>query len=134
MQSLWEKRWILKYQISEQELRTMRLKTLFVLLSIALFVTIEPVRADKNYQVVISRVAKIGSVQLQPGEYKLVLDDSSAHFTEVNSGEEFEVLAKIDNTAEKKFEHTAIHSKGASGETLITEIRLGGTKTIVAFP
>jgi hypothetical protein len=112
----------------------MRLKALFVLLSTALFISIEPAMADKSYRVTMSGPAKIGSVQLQPGEYILVLDDSSAHFTEVKTGEEFEVLAKIDDTAEKKFESTAIHSTRANGETLITEIRLGGTRTRVAFP
>jgi hypothetical protein len=112
----------------------MRLKALFILLSIALFISIEPAMADKSYELVISSAAKVGSVQLPPGEYKLVLDDSSAHFTALNSGEEFEVLAKIDDTAEKKFEHTAIHFTRATGENLITEIRLGGTKTRVAFP
>ena len=111
----------------------MRLKALFVLLSMALFISIEPAMADKSYQVTLSSAAKIGSVQFQPGEYKLVLDDSSAHFTQVKTGEEIEVPAKIDDTAEKKFESTAIHSNSASGETLITEIRLGGTKTRVAF-
>ena len=112
----------------------MRLKALFVLLSIALFVSIEPAMADKSYRVTMTSAAKVGSVQLQPGEYTLVLDNSKVRFTEVNTGKEFEVTAKIDDTAEKKFESTAIHSTRAEGATLITEIRLGGTKTRVAFP
>ncbi len=50
------------------------------------------------------------------------------------TGNELEVLAKIDETAGKKFENTTIHSTRANGETLITEIRPGATKTRVAFP
>ena len=111
----------------------MRLTALCVLLAIACVISVEPAMADKSYQITMSSAAAIGSAQLQPGEYKIVLDDSSAHFTEVRTGEEVEVLATIDNTTEKKFERTTIHSTRASGETVITEIRLGGTKTRIAF-
>ncbi|MCL5744237.1 MAG: hypothetical protein M1541_09985, partial [Acidobacteria bacterium] len=99
-----------------------------------LFISIEPAMADKSYQVTMASAAKVGSMQLQPGEYRVVLDDTSAHFTEVKSGKEIEVLATIDNSAEKKFERTAIVSSRASGEAVVTEIQLGGTKTRVAFP
>ena len=111
----------------------MKLKTMFVLLSVALFVLIGPARADKSYPLTMTNAAKAGSIHLQPGDYTLVLDNSKVRFTELKTGKEFEVDAKIDNSAEKKFESTAIHSEQVEGATLIREIRLGGTRTTVAF-
>jgi hypothetical protein len=111
----------------------MRLKT-FVLLSAALLVLIAPARADKSYRVTMFSAAKAGAIQLQPGDYNLVLDNSKVRLTELKTGREFEVVAKIDDSAEKKYEHTAIHSKQVEDATLITEIRLGGTTTRLVFP
>lgn len=111
----------------------MRLKTVFALLSAALFVLIAPARADKRYQVTMTNAAMVGSIQLQPGDYHLVLDNSKVRFTGLKTGKEVEVDAKIDDSAEKKFERTEIHSQRVEDATLITEIRLGGTKTRVVF-
>jgi hypothetical protein len=111
----------------------MRLKTVFVLLAVAFFVLIGPARADKSYDVTMTNAATAGSIQLQPGDYHLVLDNSKVRFTELKTGKEFEVDAKIDNSADRKFESTEIHLQRVEGATLITEIRLGGTKTRVVF-
>lgn len=111
----------------------MRLKVLFFLLSMTLFISIEPALADRSYPVTLTNAAKVGSVELKPGEYRLVLDGSSAHFAHQNTGKKIKVLATIDDTAGKKFDKTEIHSTRANGEVLITEIRLGGTTTRVAF-
>jgi hypothetical protein len=111
----------------------MRLKTMFILLSAALFVLIGEARADKSYQFTLSDAAKAGSVQLKPGDYHLILDNSKVRFRELKTGNEFEVDAKIDDSATEKFQSTAIHSQRLEGVTLITEIRLGGTKTRVTF-
>jgi copper(I)-binding protein len=112
----------------------MRLKTVFVLLSAVLFFVVGEARADKSYQLKVTSAAKAGSVQLQPGDYHLVLDNSRILFRELETGKEFVVDAKIDDSAEKKFASTAIHSRQKEGATLITKIELGGTKTTVAFP
>lgn len=112
----------------------MRLKTVFVLLSTVLFVLVGEARADKSYQVKVTTAAKAGSVQLQPGDYHLVLDNSRILFRELETGKEYPVEAKIDDSAEKKFENTAIYSRQKEGAMLITKIELGGTKTTVAFP
>jgi len=111
----------------------MRLKTVFVLLSALLFVLVGEVRADKSYRVKLTGAAKAGSVQLQPGDYHLVLDNSRILFRESVTGKEYPVEAKFDDSAEKKFASTAIHSQQMEGATLITKIELGGTKTTVAF-
>ena len=112
----------------------MRLKTLFFLLPALLLVLAGEARADKSYEVKVGTAAKAGAVQLSPGEYQLVLDNYKIILRESVTGKEFVVDAKIDNSAEKKFANTMIHSRQLEGATLITKIELGGTKTTVAFP
>jgi hypothetical protein len=112
----------------------MRLKTMSVLLAAGLFCLIEPAKADKRYEITIADLTKAGSTELQRGSYTFVVDNSKVRFTELKTGKEFEVEAKIENSTEKKYEVTAIHSKQVVGAILITEIQLGGTKTRVLFP
>ena len=112
----------------------MKLKTLFLLLPALLFVLVGEARADKSYQVKVGTSAKAGTVQLLPGEYQLVLDNSKILLRESVTGKEYALDAKIDDSAEKKFANTTIHSRQVDGATLITKIELGGTKTTVAFP
>lgn len=115
----------------------MRLKTVMkviVCLSVALFFLIGPAKADKRYQIVIGTLTKVGSIDLRPGEYTIILDDSKVRIADSKTGKEFEVSAKIDDSAEKKFNDTEVHSKRVEEATLITEIRLGGTKTRLLFP
>jgi hypothetical protein len=111
----------------------MRFKTEFVLFSAVLFVLVGTAMADKSYPVKVTDAAKAGSIQLQPGDYELVLDNSRVLFRELKTGKEFEVDAKIDESAAKKYASTALHSSRVDGAMLITEIELGGTKTKVTF-
>ncbi|MGD0870073.1 MAG: hypothetical protein ABSB88_11020 [Bryobacteraceae bacterium] len=115
----------------------MRLKTVMkviVCLSVALFFLVGPAQADKRYQIVIGTLAKAGSIELRPGEYTIILDNSKVRFAETKTGKEFEVSAKIDDSAKTKFADTEVYSKRVEEATLITEIRLGGTKTKLLFP
>ena len=107
--------------------------TVILFVSALLLVLIGPARADKSYRVTVSNVSKAGSVELQPGDYHLVLDNAKGRFRELKSGKEFDVEAKIDDSAVEKFEQTAVHSRQGEGTMLISEIRLGGTKTKVVF-
>lgn len=111
----------------------MRLKTVCVLFSVSLFVLVGSAWADKNYHVTMDASIKAGSVQLPAGEYDLVVDGSKARFTEMKTGKAFEVEAKIDDGAAKKFSITTIHSEVVDGAKRLKEICLGGTKTTVAF-
>ena len=84
----------------------MKLKTVMkviVCLSVALFFLIGTARADKRYQIMISAVTKAGAVELQPGEYTIIVDNSAARFANSKTGKEFEVAAKIDDSAKTKF-------------------------------
>ena len=112
----------------------MKLKTMFLILPAVLFVLVVQARADKSYQVKVTAAAKAGSVELRPGNYHLVVDNSTILFRESATGKEYPVEAKIDDSAEKKFENTAVYMRQKEGAMLVTKIELGGTKTTVAFP
>jgi len=88
--------------------------------------------ADQSYRITLSSVFKIGHLEFRPGEYKLVVNAPKVRLTELNSGKEVELTAKFGETVEKT-EHTAIHSKRVDGVAQIREIRIGGSKTRIAF-
>lgn len=71
--------------------------------------------ADKRYQIMISAVTKAGAVELQPGEYTIIVDNSAVRFANSKTGKEFEVAAKIDDSAKTKFAGTEVHSKRFAG-------------------
>jgi hypothetical protein len=96
----------------------MKLKTVMkviVCLSVALFFLIGTARADKRYQIMISAVTKAAAVELQPGEYTIIVDNSAVRFANSKTGKEFEVAAKIDDSAKTKFAGTEVHSKRFAG-------------------
>ncbi len=88
--------------------------------------------ADQSYRITLSSASKIGSTDLKPGEYKLVVDGAKVRFTELNSGKMVEVEAKVQEV-DTKTDHTAIHSTHVDGVDKISEIRIGGSKTRIAF-
>ena len=111
----------------------MRLKTVFVLFSAVLFILVGTAMADKRYPIKVTNAAKAGSIELQPGDYHIVLDNSTILFRDLKTGKELKVDAKLDDSATEKFQSTAVYSQRVEGATLITKIELGGTKTTVAF-
>jgi hypothetical protein len=111
----------------------MKLRTLILALSVAALIWIRPAMADKSYRVTISTAATAGSAQLQAGDYKMILDASRVRFTHLFTGKEVEVAAKIDDSAERKFDNTLIHWRKVESGSAISEICLRGTKTRVVF-
>ena len=87
---------------------------------------------SKSYRITLREVAKIGTVELRPGNYTLVFDAPKVRLTELDSGRAVELEAKIESV-DKKFDTTEIHSTQADGVRTIYEIRLGGSKTRIDF-
>jgi hypothetical protein len=88
--------------------------------------------ADQRYRITLSSVSKIGNTEFKPGEYKMVVEAPKVRFTHLNTGKEVELAAKVVQAVEKN-EHTTIHSKSVDGFAQISEIRIGGSKTRIAF-
>ena len=88
--------------------------------------------ADESCRFTLTNTSRIGNAELRPGEYKLVIDAPKVVLTELNTGKSIELEANVENV-DKKFDRTEIHSKQVDGVSQISEIRIGGSKTKVAF-
>jgi hypothetical protein len=88
--------------------------------------------ADQTYRITLTDASKIGTTELQPGDYKLVVDASKVVLTDLRNDKSIELEARIENMDEK-VRATEVHSDRADGDNHITEIRLGGSKTRIVF-
>lgn len=86
----------------------------------------------KTYRITLANPSMVGSNELAPGDYKLAVDTASVRVTELKTGKSVEIAAKVE-TGEMKFTHTAVTSQKMDGIDRIREIRLGGTKILIAF-
>ena len=87
----------------------------------------------KSYKVTLHNVYKVGAVEFQPGEYKVLVDASQkVKLTEVKSGKAVDVEAKVE-TVDSKFDRTSITSRTEAGVSHLKEIQIGGSKTKIAF-
>ena len=93
-------------------------------------------RADKpkNHRISIDSAAQVGAEVLQPGEYNLAIhsQDAKVVVTRVNSGAEFELVAKVELAGEKAAT-SEIHWDKTGQIPRLKEIRLGGSRTRVLF-
>jgi hypothetical protein len=80
-----------------------------------------------SYSVKLSQPSIVKGTQLKPGDYRLTVDSDKVTF--VNGQQKVETSAKVE-TADKKFDNTSIRYDGTG---LISEIRIGGTKTKLVF-
>jgi hypothetical protein len=92
----------------------------------------ESARADRSYEINLSSISKIGDIELQPGQYKLVLDAHKVQLTHLDSGKTVELEAQIQEV-ETKSDRTQIHTQQVDGVSKASEIRIGGSKTRIKF-
>ncbi|SPE32660.1 conserved exported hypothetical protein [Candidatus Sulfopaludibacter sp. SbA6] len=112
----------------------MKIKTLGLAILLAAGFLASSATADqpKSYRITIGAVSKVGQAELQPGEYRLVVDEPKVRFIEQKSGKSVELDAKVES-GDRKFDSTEIRSAQVDGASQIREIRIGGTKTRIAF-
>jgi hypothetical protein len=82
----------------------------------------------KSYAITLSAPAKAGSIQLAAGEYSLKVQGSNAIFTNVQTGKSVTAAVKTE-TANKKFDVTAVTCDAKDGDNYITSVELGGSTT-----
>ena len=85
----------------------------------------------KTYTFTVTDPAQAGKVQLKPGEYSLKLDGSQVVLMD-RDGRRIDTTAKVES-ADRKFDQTAISSSKADGTNRIEAIQLGGSKYRVVF-
>jgi hypothetical protein len=88
--------------------------------------------ADQSCRITLTNESKIGNNKLQAGDYKLVVDAPKVVLTELKTGKTIELEAKVQ-AMDEKFAKTEIHSNRVDGVSQISEIRIGGSKTKIAF-
>lgn len=113
----------------------MKLLCVSILAALGLLVSVANGDEPKSYKVTID-TARIGTVDLKAGEYKLLVHrDGAEHtlqLTEVETGRVTEVAATVEST-DRRADQTEVLSTEVNGVKQIHEIRIGGTKFRIAF-
>jgi hypothetical protein len=102
----------------------MTMKSLLLIASLALAGIVNA----KSYDITLSTPVKAGSVQLAAGQYSLKVQGTNAIFTNMQTGKSFTTAVKAE-TADKKFDVTAVISDTRDGDSHITFVELGGSTT-----
>jgi hypothetical protein len=103
-------------------------KLALILAVSALIASAGTVPAVGHYTITIFEPAAVQGTVLQPGEYHLTLADTKLTITPENRKHPLDLKVKVE-TQDRKFEGTSVQLDTVSGKSVITEIRLGGTKT-----
>lgn len=85
----------------------------------------------KSYTITLSDPCQAGAAQLKPGQYTLKLEGTKAVLID-KTGRSIEAPARVE-TADRKYDHTAIAISKADGANRLQWIALGGSKSKVVF-
>ncbi len=100
-----------------------RFAFVFVVLALA-------VASAKTYSVTLFQPSIVGGTELQPGDYKVDVQDTKVV---IKSGKtSVESAVKIE-TGDQKFNATSVRYSNGDGKYRVQEIRLGGTNTKLVF-
>jgi hypothetical protein len=100
-----------------------------ILLTVAIFALTTAANA-KSFSVKLFQPSVVGAAELQPGEYKLDLNESKVVIR--NGKQSAEATVKVE-TVNEKYASTTVRYDIAEGKPRIQEIHLGGTKTKLVF-
>ncbi len=89
------------------------------------------VLSAKSYDIVLSGPAKVGTLQLKPGQYHLKVNGTNAVFTD-SKYKNYTTPVKIEK-AGKKFNDTRVQSTKDGDGDRVTQIDLGGSDTQLGF-
>src|SRR5258707_13795176 len=88
------------------------------------------VASARSYTVNLFQPAMFGTVELQPGEYRVEVNEKTAVIR--NGKLHGESPVKVENS-ETKYDKTTVRFDSGGGKMKIQEIRLGGTKMKVVL-
>jgi len=97
----------------------------------ALTLAVASAASPKKYSVTIYDPTYVGATQLQPGDYKMEIQDGKAVFKMGKTV--IESPAKVE-TAPSKYDATTVQVNTVNGKPVVQEIHVGGTGTKVVFP
>ena len=90
------------------------------------------IASAKSYDITLTAPAKVGDMELKPGQYKLKIDGSQAIFTDAENSKALTTPVKIEN-AQKKFAATTIESSHQGDMDVVQSIDLGGSNMKLEF-
>jgi len=90
------------------------------------------IASAKSYDVVINQPTMAGAATLQPGEYKLKVENNQAVFTDVQNRKSVTAPVKVEN-ANQKFNETQVETTHQADMEHISTIDLGGSTTQLNF-
>jgi hypothetical protein len=88
------------------------------------------VASAKSYTVKLFQPSVVGGAELQPGEYKLDVNESKVT---IRSGKNSAEATVTVESGDQKYASTSVKYQNGDGKYRIQEIRLGGTKTKLVF-
>jgi len=107
-------------------------KLVLVFAILALVASAGTVPAGTHYKITLLQPSVVKGTVLKAGDYKLSLGDAKVTITPTNGKNPLEVPVKVESV-ETKFADTVIGYASENGKSVISEIRLGGTKTKLVF-
>jgi ABC-type glycerol-3-phosphate transport system substrate-binding protein len=107
-------------------------KLLLMLAVVALIASAGTVPSGGRYAITLFEPAVVQGTVLKAGDYRLNLAESKLTIIADNGKKALEVTVKVE-TEDKKYDITSVQFETVSGKPVISEIRLGGTKTKLIF-
>ena len=107
-----------------------RLLVAFAILVVAMAFAGTVPNARTSFRVTLQQPSVVNGTELQPGVYQLNLGDNKV--TLVQNKVSVEAPAKIE-TVDSKFDFTAVLYTSNGSRRVVSEIRLGGSKTKVVL-
>jgi len=107
-------------------------KLVLVFAILALVASAGTVPAGPRYKITLDQPSVVKGTELKAGDYRLTLGDAKVTITLMNGKNVVETPVKVETT-DKKFGETVIGFTKQNGKSVISEIRLGGTKTRLVF-
>jgi hypothetical protein len=107
-------------------------KLVLIVAAAALLASAGTVPSGTHYKITLLQAIVFQGTELKAGDYRLSLGDSKVTITNENGKHPLEVPVKVE-TGDTKFDSTLVRFNTASGKAVISEIRLGGTKTRLVF-
>ncbi len=107
-----------------------KLVLMFATLALVVASAGTPAFKGATYHITFAQPSVVQGTELKAGEYRITVGE--AKVTILNGKQPLEIPVKIQ-TGDKKFDENAIRYTNTNGKSVVSEIRLGGTKTTVVF-
>jgi hypothetical protein len=103
-------------------------KLVLTLAVFALIAAAGTVSVGSHYTITLTQPAVVQGTVLKAGDYRITVKDNTLAILTEKGKPPVEVPVKLEN-GDQKFYETSVRLDTASGKAVISEIRLGGTKT-----